>query len=610
MTPEGSWNGPDAALDRIFADLGANVAAERLMASVKALEGASLSGAPLARLLHAKGIVLNRLGLPGEALGALHEARAAYAALDRRAEESTVWRSIAAVHGWRGDGRDASLALLQAVAAGEPSSLGPSLIEAGRLAYEIGRTQEARTLLERGLTRGGPDATERRRAEIVLVRVLIAADEPLRARSVAEALEADDGAASRIRFLAALELARIAGRIGDLEVAGDALANAARHLAPAAGSFEVAERAEVEAEMALARGDAAAAERLIAIAIARYAEDDLSGREVDARLVEATILDRLGRPDESAQTLSAALRRATAHGLVGRQDAIRHRLAERDVSTFGFLPGASVNVPSPSASSRFVRRRPLGAGGFGTVSRAYDLETGQEVALKNLGLATIYDVTARDRRLDGARREAAMAARIQHPGVGRVYGIFSDPDGETLLVRELVEGPSLRELGPTGPRERLAILAQLCQALAAVHAASVVHRDMKPENVILRDGRMPVIIDFGISTAGTERPRSPSFTAGYAAPEQMAGGAVDARADLFALATIAVEWFLGSLPERAPAGWLAVAGRRRWAADLRASLGPHLPADAIDPILATLAPRPASRRATAQDLALAFQQAL
>ena len=457
---------------------------------------------------------------------------------------------------------------------------------------------------------GGLRNRERRRAELALGKALVADRAHGRARDILANLAADEAAPSRIRYLALLELGRIKARDGDLEAAAESARRAVELFPPAEDTFEDAERHEVEAEIALLRGEAEAARGLIGGVVALFAEDDLAGREVEARLLEAAILDRLGRPDEAERTLSAALRRAGARMLAGGADKVRDRLAQRDPSGLAWLPGAEISVPAPHGSSRFVRRRPLGGGGFGTVSRAYDLETGQEIALKNLQLSTIYDPDVRAKRLDSARREAGLTSRIQHPGIGRVYGIFDDADGETILVREMVEGPTLRELEGAGPRERIAILAQLCQALAAVHAAAIIHRDLKPENVILRDGRTPVLIDFGISTPDDASRMPGSFTAAYAAPEQIGNRPVDIRADIFALATMAFELLLGRLPPRAPEGWYRFGARRGWAASIRAGLSGPLPAAAADALTRSLSPRPSQRVATASDLALELQAAL
>ncbi|HEX8165108.1 MAG TPA: serine/threonine-protein kinase [Beijerinckiaceae bacterium] len=604
----GSRHGPDE-VERAFADLAANAPPQAVVARLDAAAPPS-GAAARARFRHARGIALNRLGLYEEALGDLHEARRSYAAAGDAAGEAAAWRAVAQVHGWRGEGREAALALLRAVAgsAGEGAAFSLSLIEAGRLNLEIGRPWDARALFEQGLAAGSSlRASERLPARLALTQALVAAGDLAEARRILAGLDRDPDASPRVRFLALLETARVALRSGASPEAEALLARAAPLLPTDAQAFEHVELREVEAELAFRTGRAEAALALIRAVVARFAEDGLAGREVGARLQEAEILDRLGRGEEAERTLTAALRRAAARSLSGTADVVRERLAARDRPAGAWAPDAPPAVPPPAAGSRFVRRRPLGEGGFGSVSRAYDLETGAEVALKALRLGSLYDPAARAARLDAARLEAAAASRIRHPGVGRVYGVLEEAGGEALLVRELIEGPTLRQAmaAALGPSEKAGLLAHLAHALAAVHAAGVTHRDLKPENVVLRDGRLPVIIDFGISAVG--RHAGPSaLTPAYAAPEQIAGRAVDERADLYALGAIAFELLTGRLPERAPLGAAAFLARRRRARRLREELAAVLPGPAVEAVARMLDPSPRARPA-AGDVALAFQ---
>src|SRR5262249_12899770 len=134
---------------------------------------------------------------------------------------------------------------------------------------------------------------------------------------------------------------------------------------------------------------------------------------------------------------------------------------------------------------RFVRRQPLGTGAFGSVSRAYDLEQGIEVALKQVSLAGLYDPATRARLLDSLRTEVAAVSRIDHPGVARVHGMLVDAEGNALVIEEFVDGPTLRKVAAAAlePSHALELALRISYALASVHAAGVVHRDLKPENI-------------------------------------------------------------------------------------------------------------------------------
>jgi len=149
---------PHAALDACLADLADNAPADAVLARLRTLEPA-LRGdiVARARLLRARAIATNRLGFAGEALGDLHEARRLLEDGGDRPELAAVLQTIATVFSWRGEGREAALALLRVVAeaAGDPPAVALALIEAARLQMEIGRPAEAQALLTRALELGG-----------------------------------------------------------------------------------------------------------------------------------------------------------------------------------------------------------------------------------------------------------------------------------------------------------------------------------------------------------------------------------------------------------------------------------------------------------------------
>ena len=206
---------------------------------------------------------------------------------------------------------------------------------------------------------------------------------------------------------------------------------------------------------------------------------------------------------------------------------------------------------------------PLGAGGMGEVYRARDTRLGREVALKVLPA----DVAAHADRLARFEREARTVAGLNHPNIVTLFSV-EDEDGTPFLTMELVEGQSLdRHVAPGGlPLARvLDLVLPLADALAAAHDRGVVHRDLKPANVMVtREGRVKVL-DFGLAkTHAAEPGRDETWaatvatplssegqvlgTVPYMAPEQIRGGAVDARTDLFALGIMLYELLTGLRP--------------------------------------------------------------
>ena len=552
----------EAAIRACRADLAAYQPAEEVLKRLLALEAqAGADRALRAQWLVAKGIATNRLGLRSEALGDLSEAADVCSSLNDGVGVADAKREAAVAHSWGGEGREAGLALLRAVAeslaAKDVTGAAMALIGAGRLELEMGRPRAAAPLFERTLKIDGANvpAIQRLRAGVNQLQALVAAGLIDEAQRLGSAIERDLATATpRLRLLVAIEESRCACAQGRFAQAHERAA-AARALAPSRPEcFEAVEIAELEAEIAMAERDFEQAETKAGAVVARFADDDLAGREVKARLLRAKALDGLGRPDDAERTLAAALRRAVARGLIGHADQVRTALAARGASEGAGPLDASLDA-SADLARRFVRRQPLGAGAQGSVSRAYDIELGVEVALKRVALAAVYDTEQRKRLIAAARTEIVAASRINHPGVARVRGLIVESDGDATLIEDLVDGPTLRSLmkGPLEAERALNLVARIAFALSAIHEARIVHCDLKPENVVLAGGANPVIIDFGIAMIDP-RGRSGRGTARYMAPEQKRGGRVDARADLFALGVIALE-LLGVDPGAARDFW-------------------------------------------------------
>lgn len=188
----------------------------------------------------------------------------------------------------------------------------------------------------------------------------------------------------------------------------------------------------------------------------------------------------------------------------------------------------------------------LGRGGMGVVYKARQKALDRLVAIKVLAGERQDDVTFA-RRFE---REAKMLAQMSHPNIVTVHD-FGEADGLYYLVMEYVDGVNLRDLladGKIDPKQALAIVPPICEALEYAHDKGVVHRDIKPENLLLdREGRVK-IADFGIaSLVGAEGEKS--GTPPYMAPEQE-NGVVDRRADIYALGAVLYEMLTGERPAR------------------------------------------------------------
>jgi hypothetical protein len=210
----------------------------------------------------------------------------------------------------------------------------------------------------------------------------------------------------------------------------------------------------------------------------------------------------------------------------------------------------------------------LGVGANGTIWEAERISDGEIVAIKLLRAAVAHDTIAADR----LRREAAALGLAWHPNVVEIYDDGHLPDGTSYLVMERLHGESLaarlKRKGQLTPAESLPIALEICDALAAVHAAGIVHRDVKPSNIFL--AREPglselsqtasehaKILDFGVARVEWAETRLtnadvPLGTPGYMAPEQIEGQDVDARSDVYSLGAALYECLSGRAPPTRP----------------------------------------------------------
>ncbi|WP_437751993.1 serine/threonine-protein kinase [Sorangium sp. So ce1389] len=278
---------------------------------------------------------------------------------------------------------------------------------------------------------------------------------------------------------------------------------------------------------------------------------------------------------------------------------------------------------SPGAlfQGRFLIDRLLGRGGMGEVWAALDTRLERPVAIKIIHRALAGEARYAERFL----REMKLVARVAHPSIVRLYDAGATADGRLFMVMERVSGVALRELIAGGARldvvRALHYAIQIADALATAHEAELVHRDVKPENILVSDGVHARLLDFGVAKdarglglAALTRQGSVVGTSRYMAPEQVAGRVVDGRADLYALGVVMYEMLAGAHPYAVLDGVSGIGETEILAAHV------HLPAtplpevlpecpDALWRAVATcLAKRPDERFAQAAELAAALRQ--
>jgi serine/threonine protein kinase len=201
---------------------------------------------------------------------------------------------------------------------------------------------------------------------------------------------------------------------------------------------------------------------------------------------------------------------------------------------------------------RYVLGESLGSGGMGEVYLAHDEVLDRDVALKVLRSRYAGDEEFAER----FRREARSAASLSHPNIVQVYDRGEAEDGTSYIAMEYVPGGTLKEQierrGPFGARETAAVGAQIADALGAAHERGVIHRDIKPQNVLVTASGDLKVTDFGIARSASAVTSSASGaifgTAGYISPEQAMGEPVGPRSDLYSLGVILYEMLTGELP--------------------------------------------------------------
>jgi serine/threonine-protein kinase len=250
---------------------------------------------------------------------------------------------------------------------------------------------------------------------------------------------------------------------------------------------------------------------------------------------------------------------------------------------------------------------PIASGGVGEVWRAFDLVLDRPVAVKVLR----SEYAGQRQALDRFRAEARHAGSVSHPAIAQIYDYGEDRDTRApYLVMELVEGPSLADVldrGPLDAGSTMEVLAQAAAGLQAAHTAGLVHRDVKPGNLLIGPGGQVKITDFGIAHAAGSLPITRTGmvigTPSYLAPERAAGGAASPASDLYSLGIVGYECLAGEPPFSGMPLEVAAAHQHRELPPLPSSV----PAGAARLVAELTAKDPANRPASA---AAAAEQAV
>ena len=259
----------------------------------------------------------------------------------------------------------------------------------------------------------------------------------------------------------------------------------------------------------------------------------------------------------------------------------------------------NVEVEIGSMVSNYRVERLLGSGAMGTVYLAHDVHLERPVALKLLAAELARDERFRERFL----RESRTAARLEHPAIVPIYAA-GEAEGTLFLAMRYVEGSDLRDIikqqGPLDPDRVVAIVGQVAEALDTAHEAGLVHRDVKPGNILVDPAGRAYLCDFGLakhSSTVNSLTRDTAFvgTIDYIAPEQIQGGSVDGRADEYALGCVLYEALTGLPPFRRDSDLAVVFAHLKEPPPLPTATRPELP-DGIDAVVARALAKHASQR--------------
>ncbi len=363
----------------------------------------------------------------------------------------------------------------------------------------------------------------------------------------------------------------------------------------------------------LALGSAAIVARQIAGPVRRLALATRKVQDGDYSVdIEVRSRDEIGILSQAFKSLVEDLKEKAAlveymmqaSGAAPTQSIVTVPTAIRDAGGGGdqLRPGAVF-------AGRYEVKEILGAGGMGVVYRAFDRELQEPVAIKTLRPEAL---AGGNTALERFKQEIKLARRIAHRNVVRTYDL-GEVGGTYYLTMEFVEGTSLKQLissrGKLPVPVTLTVGKQLCRALEVAHAEGVIHRDIKPQNMVVEPNGFLKVMDFGIARLANP-PKGKGLTeAGmsigtpdYMSPEQLSGLEVDARADLYAAGVVLFECVTGRVPFEAETTWALIAKHLEEQPPDPRALNTDVPEALAAVILKAMAKEPAQRYATASEM--------
>src|SRR6266513_1075257 len=265
--------------------------------------------------------------------------------------------------------------------------------------------------------------------------------------------------------------------------------------------------------------------------------------------------------------------------------------------------------PGATFAGRYEVKEIVGAGGMGVVYRAFDRELQEPVAIKTLRPEALAGGSA---ALERFKQEIRLARKIAHRNVVRTYDL-GEQNGMYYLTMEYVEGTSLKQLitsrGKLPVAVTLTVGKQLCRALEVAHAEGVIHRDIKPQNIVVEPSGFLKVMDFGIARLanppkgkGLTEVGTSIGTPDYMSPEQLAGAELDARSDLYSAGVVLFECVTGRVPFEAETTWALVAKHLEEQAPDPRSLNDEVPEGLAQVILKAMAKDPTRRFNTAAEM--------
>jgi len=342
--------------------------------------------------------------------------------------------------------------------------------------------------------------------------------------------------------------------------------------------------------------------RRLALATRRVQDGDYSVE------IDVPAGDEIGMLSRAFQSLVADLKE-------------KAKLVEYMMATSGAAPTEPVRSARPSSAprdalqpgtlfaNRYEVKEVLGMGGMGVVYRAFDRELREAVAIKTLRPEALAgDGVA----LERFKQEIRLARKIAHRNVVRTYDL-GEANGLYYLTMEYVEGTSLKQLiatrGPLPVPVTLAIGKQLCRALEVAHEQGVIHRDIKPQNLVVEPSGVLKVMDFGIARLAN-RTTDPGLTKegmsigtpDYMSPEQLSGKELDARSDLYSAGVVLFECLTRRLPFEAATTYAVIAKQLEGAPPDPRTLNQDVPEALAQVILRAMAKEPVDRYQTAAEM--------